>query len=360
MSKISPTNDQGASSILIGFDGFVDSVIHPVHRRLNKVRFTPISTLKAFAQKIASASHKNANIELVVAATHLGGNAPILATALAHLGYPSTLLGCCGFPTISSIFQPMEELGIHLLSFANPGATDAIECSDGKLLLGKMGEIQEISLEKAMQRIAPGLFERAIEKARLLAIVNWTMMPLVEEFFHYLLSFKAILTSNPRKQLFVDLADPAKRTKKDLLHCLKTLSTLNELIDVTLGLNWAESQQVASVLGCASFTPLQTSQDIASQLKLNTVVIHSSTEVAFSSGPFSTAIPVPYCKKPIRTTGAGDTFNAGYLAGLIQNDPIVRRLQKAIAASNIWIRTGSRPTQEACESFIEEHLLDIL
>ena len=350
-------DDDAVSRILIGFDGFVDTVIHPVLRRLSRDSFTQIPTLKALAQKIANASHKNANIELVVDSTYLGGNAPILSTALAHLGHPSTLIGCCGFPNITKVFKPLEELGIRLLSFASPGQTDAIECSDGKLLLGKMGEINDITLENAMERLSQNRFKSLLQNAEVLGAVNWTMMPLVQEFFCYLLSNKEILKSNPRKQLFVDLADPAKRTKKDLIHCLKTLTHLNDLVDVTLGLNRAESQQVASVLHFSSSSLLHTAQNIATLLKLHTVVIHSSSEAAICSGPFSTSIPVPYCKKPTRTTGAGDTFNAGYISGLVENDPIVRRLQKAIAASNIWIRTGLRPTQESSEAFITEHLL---
>jgi hypothetical protein len=243
------------------------------------------------------------------------------------------------------------------MSFANPGHTDAIECSDGKLLLGKMKELNTIYLEDVLQRLSPNLFKNCLKKAEILAVANWTMMPLVEEFLYYLLSNKEILDSTPKKQLFVDLADPAKRTKKDLIHCLKTLTKLNNLIEITLGLNMAESQQIASVLGFPSLSILQTAQNIATALKLNTIIIHSSSEAAICSGPFSTAIKIPHCKKPVRTTGAGDTFNAGYLSGLIQHDPIVRRLQKAIAASNVWIRTGLRPTQESTEAFITEQLL---
>jgi hypothetical protein len=347
---------EDASQVFVGFDGFVDAVIHPVHRRLSRSRFCQFPTLKAFAQKIAAASHKNANIELVVAATHLGGNAPILSTALAHLGYPSTLVGCCGYPILNDLFEPLERLKIRILSFANPGFTDAIECSDGKLLLGKMNGINELCLNDLLQRLSPSLFKASIEKAHIIAAVNWTMMPLVEEFFLYLLSNKKLLKASSRKQLFVDLADPAKRTKKDLHHCLKLLSMLNTFTDVTLGLNKAESQQVASALKLPASSILHNAENIAAALKIHTVIIHSSSETAVCSGPFSTSIHVPFCKKPVRTTGAGDTFNAGYISGLIEDDPIVRRLQKGIAASNVWIRTGLRPTMESAKAFIAEHL----
>jgi hypothetical protein len=111
------------------------------------------------------------------------------------------------------------------------------------------------------------------------------MMPLVGEFFRYLLSNKECISTSPKKQLFIDLADPAKRSKKDLAHCLKTLTKLSEFLDITLGLNKAESLQVASTLGFSSTSMLDAAQHIATQLNLPTVVIHSSSEVAISSKP---------------------------------------------------------------------------
>src|SRR5438128_2391834 len=73
-------NAIGARSALVGFDGFVDTIVTPVGlRRSSGDDFTPISTLTEFGQRIVAAAGKSTNIELYPRIDKLGGNGPIMA-----------------------------------------------------------------------------------------------------------------------------------------------------------------------------------------------------------------------------------------------------------------------------------------
>ena len=314
---------------------------------------------------ISAASSQSANIECVVKERSLGGNAPLLARALASLGIPGTLVGTCGFPTLNPLFQPLETMGIAVHSFAEPGLTDALEFTDGKLMLGKMGELNSLSLHEATGRLRHNLLESCVSQAECIATVNWTMMPLIQEFWEYLLKNPRLMVQAPRKSLFVDLSDPAKRPAKDLKGALSTLLELNAICDVILGLNRSESTQVLRALRQRPSDSLQKNADtIASVLHLSCVVIHTHSEVAVASlmdGKITShTLFVPICKKPVRSTGAGDTFNAGFIAGMLQHQTPLTCLKMAVASSSTFVRTGIPPTQHSVKSFLKNSRLTAL
>lgn len=66
---------------LVGIDGFVDKIVHPVDQRSGPGdQFTPIATIAEFGARISSAAGKSANIELAPVLEKLGGNGPIMAS----------------------------------------------------------------------------------------------------------------------------------------------------------------------------------------------------------------------------------------------------------------------------------------
>jgi hypothetical protein len=182
--------------VLIGFDGFIDTLLHCVDQRTGPHTFKRLATIPLFSKKVQQASHQSANIEVVTVEQTLGGNAPLLAQALLSLGVPSTLIGACGYPDIHPLFRPLQERGIALYSFAPPALTDALEFTDGKLLLGDMGLLNTITVEEAFRRLPSQRIPSLLAAAEMLVTVNWTMMPLVEQFWDYLLENSHLLCKN--------------------------------------------------------------------------------------------------------------------------------------------------------------------
>jgi hypothetical protein len=345
------------SRVLIGFDGFIDTLLHCVAQRHSPTSFKRLATIPEFSQKIQKAASQSANIECVVKDRTIGGNAPLLALAVSSLGHKGILLGTCGYPSKLPIFHPLETLGLTVYSFAEPGLTDAFEFTDGKLLFGKMGELNHLTLQEALARLPKNTISSLVRSIEILATVNWTMMPLVGEFWDYLLENRSLLKKGLRKSLFVDLADPAKRPVKDLKKALLTLKKLAPLCSVILGLNRSESTQVLHALkALPSASLVNNAKKILSLLNLSTVVIHTHPTVAAAwqhqGKIFTSSLSVPLCNNPVRSTGAGDTFNAGFISGLLQHLLPSECLKMAVAASGIFVRTGIEPTPQTMEEFL--------
>src|SRR5205085_2832581 len=73
-------------SAFVGFDGFVDEIIHAVNTRQTATEFTRLETISDFGARITEAAGRSTNIEVVRQNKKLGGNGPIMANALATLG----------------------------------------------------------------------------------------------------------------------------------------------------------------------------------------------------------------------------------------------------------------------------------
>ncbi len=120
--------------VVAGFDGFVDTILHAVSERRSATEYSRLLTLHAFSEKILAASGgRNTNIEMVQRLTKIGGNGPILANALAHFEIPVSYIGCLGSPELHPVFAEFAR-SIRTFSIAEPGYSDAIEFTDGKLI----------------------------------------------------------------------------------------------------------------------------------------------------------------------------------------------------------------------------------
>ena len=232
---------------LIGLDGFVDEIIHVVDKRASATEFQRMDTIAQFSLRTAEASGQSANIELVRVQRKLGGNGPIMANAMASLGFKVTYLGGVGYPEIHPVFQPMAKIAT-VISIAEPCNTDALEFLDGKLMLGKLTAIADINWATIQSRVGRNKLVAMVKSSRLIATVNWTMLTWMNEIWEHLIADIFPEVEMQGKMLFVDLADPEKRTVEDLLGAIKLLQKLQRHVQVVLGLNLKEAQQVSRAL----------------------------------------------------------------------------------------------------------------
>jgi hypothetical protein len=77
--------------VLVGFDGFVDTILHVVAQRETAAKYTRMTAMREFAAKIEEAAGQSANFEFVAQMVKLGGNGPIMANALGSYGTPNNL-----------------------------------------------------------------------------------------------------------------------------------------------------------------------------------------------------------------------------------------------------------------------------
>jgi hypothetical protein len=343
---------------LVGFDGFVDTIVTPVALRAGQGdNFTPIATIAEFGQRISAAAGKSTNLEFYPRMDKLGGNGPIMANALLAQGPGVTYIGALGKSSIHPVFADMAARA-EVVSLCDPAVTTAVEFTDGKLMLGMMRSLDEITPEQIAVVMGAGKYRAALGAADLIAVVNWTMIPnltavLVDLVQHVLPQVPV----KPGRIFFFDLADPEKRSAADLVYALETIAKFEQFGRVTLGLNLKEAQQVFTVLGFGVETETESglramADKIRTRLDLTTVVIHPKESAACATREGTAWVPGPYVAQPLITTGAGDHFNAGFSAAqLIGLDPTAC-LTAGVCTSGHYVRTARSPSAGDLETFL--------
>lgn len=350
--------DFRSTRALVGFDGFIDSILDLVDVRadMSPDGYRRIQTLEALAGRIGAASGKSTNIEGVVREKRWGGNGPLLAGGVARLGVRTTYIGAVAAeeahspPKRHPIFAPLGTLCDDVIAIAPPGRTDAMEFDDGKLMINHCTAVQGVTWERILEIVGLERLRETVGSSALFGIVNWSLMGGVNGIWRGLIDL--VLPSIPsRPRVFIDLSDPAKRTDDDLAAGLALLTEMNTLTPVTLGLNLAEAERLCIVWGIPA-VGLSLSERIVAMaeglrhaLRLACVVIHpregagaatSDGDVAWFEGPMT--------RTPRISTGAGDHFNAGFAAARVAGLSLEQSLATGTAVSGAYVRDGQAPT----------------
>ncbi len=335
------------SKVLVGFDGFVDNILHVVKSRESASKYTRLNTIKEFAERVSGAAGLSTNMEMVVQMCKLGGNGPIMANALGAYGSGVTYLGNLGKPTLHPVFADFAKTAeVH--SIAEPGYTDAIEFDDGKLMFGKHESLREVNWVNLLKHVPEKQLVKIFQRSNLIAMVNWTMLTQMKGIFQKVSSVIAPQLKGEKRLMFFDLADPAKRSSEDIAEVLKQIAKFEKHFRVILGLNLRESFQAGEVLGVRQ--PEETHAAVTAHavrlreiLGVHIVVIHPTQFAAAANAQGATFVEGPYTPKPKITTGAGDHFNAGFCTGCMLGLDLAQSLLLGVATSGFYVRTAKTP-----------------
>jgi len=352
-------------SMIIGLDGFVDEIIHVVDQRQDFNTFSRVQTIGALGERIQRAAGLSANIEFVVAQTKLGGNGPILSNALIEAGVKLTYVGALGKP-IHPVFQPMAGKSEKVYSLCDPGHTDALEFTDGKLMLGKITVLNELTWDNFKGALGtPAEIAAMIQEVNLFGMENWTMNPGMSAIWEGMVNeVFPLLGQKPddKKTIaFFDLADPEKRTKDDILLAMALISKFERKFQTILGLNEKELYEIAEVFGVTPAESLpadkrleQAARAVYDKLAIHCLVVHPTKEAVCCIGDRFSRVAGPYCPNPVLTTGAGDNFNAGFCLGQALGLTGEEALAVGVATSGYYVRNARSPKFGELQEFLGE------
>jgi len=332
----------------VGLDGFVDEIVHVVDTRQNAASYQRLPSIASLAERLAAAAGKSTNIELVNQLTKLGGNGPIMANALARLGLKVTYLGALGYPDRHPVFDDFAR-NAEVHSVAESGHTDALEFEDGKVMVSRTVQLNEITWPRIQERFGEKKFAAKFESSDLIAFVNWTMIPFMSDVWEALLVELCPRLSGPRRKMFFDLADPEKRTPQDIRRALELIVRFQVHFDVILGLNEKEACEVAESLGVSGIARdteglVTLARRLAERLPISTIVIHPVSYALAISGGAVDIVKGPYVASPKITTGAGDHFNAGFCLGKLLGFSNQTCLLCGVTTSGYYVSTGTSPS----------------
>lgn len=344
----------GSRPVIAGFDGFIDSIIHVVHKRRSGGDVDLFSTISQFGEAIQSVGGKSTNYELLVRQRLMGGNGPLMANALARFGHQIHYVGALGYPRINEVFKDFATSCSSVTSLAEPAYTDALEFDDGKLMLGKMSSLEQINrdvLDNALPRDAR---EQLVKDVSLVVFNNWTMIPGMNGIIE--LFMEDFQRWSVRPVAFFDLADPGKRDDEDVHQLLYMLKDMGRVVPVVLSLNQRESQIIAALLGKNHSREEDRARALCDALELACCVIHPLKGAAAADNQGNSLwVDGPYTSRPERTTGAGDHFNAGFMAGWLAQSDLKKCLKTGVYTSGYYVRNAKPPHRKQLNNFYQEY-----
>lgn len=378
---------------VVGFDGFVDFIVHMVDRRsdMSLRGYTRLRTISDFAARCAGAAGKSTNIEQILVEERFGGNGPLLAGALSGLGLGVTFIGAIARtapytgagsspvlpvmlngaseddeiaddPNIHPVFREMARRCDRVYPIGTPSWTDCLEFEDGKLMFNNTGDVQAITWERLVASVGVEQLRSEFAQASLIGIVNWSLLGGVPGIWRGLA--RDVLPSLPKadRTIFIDLSDPAKRSDEDIRRCIDDLRLLNSFVPVTLGLNLAEAERLSRVLSLPVLRDAPADvrgelvRDAASAIRaasgLACVVIHPRHGAAGDDGRSSAWFEGPYTRSPKLSTGAGDHFNAGFALGRTLALPVEQCLACGCALGGVYVRDAASPSRTRLAAFL--------
>lgn len=352
---------------LVGFDGFIDEVVHVVDKRYGPEEFDRVLTIAEYGKRISRGAGLSTNVEIVPIVKKLGGNGPIFALGLKKYGIGLTYIGCTGETAIEPVFCELAE-GSNVYGIADPGQTDAMEFEDGKIIRSKLTSLNKANWDSIVSRVGLGQFIHIMNESDLISFNNWTMLPYMSDIWKHILAevVPKMSVDLKGKTIFFDLADPEKRTKEDVLEALRLLKQFKAAgFKTALGLNRKEACEIAEIIGKEipdiRAVPLKSlTFYIAKYLAIDCLVIHPTECAACIADGQYYEVEGPFCPKPKLTTGAGDNFNAGFVFGYVNGLPPDLCLLFGTASSGFYVRNSrSADIGEIC-SFLRNWETGIL
>ena len=341
----------------VGFDGFVDNILHVVDKRESAEKYERMPTISRLAERIAGAAGKSTNVELVSQQVKLGGNGPIMANALVNLGLSVCYLGNLGHPELHPVFSDFAKRAeVH--SILDPGITDALEFNDGKIMLGRHEMLKRFNWQLIQERFGREKLAAKIGEAGFAAFVNWTHYASMNDIWGTILREICPGLSGPRRTLFFDLADPEKRTKEDIETALGLIAGFQKYFEVILGLNEKECSEIGEVLGLKmdEQSPeglAALGRKILERVSVGTLAVHPVTYAIAVNKDGAAIVEGPFTPKPLITTGAGDHFNAGFCFGRLLGLDNAMCVLTGVSTSGFYVRTAKSPTVDDLIGLLE-------
>lgn len=349
ISKYSSYIDSISGKILLGCDGFVDETYEIVEVRKSLTDYTAMKNLRMFGELLVERADGGVGLELVPKRRCEGGFAVNTARLAGVLGLNPVLPGLFGKNEIDPAFAEFKDT-CSLYSLGDPALTIALEFDDGKVLMSDLQAVSSLTWQDFEKFFGEKKLKEMFADVDILGLGYWSLTADFDNLFKGFM--KQYEAAKAPRRMFFDFADIKKKSSESFMASLKLIASFNEKIPMTLSLNEHEVFELFARTGVGR--PDNSPAAIASALTtarkkigFDELVVHTPEFAAASSAADGEAHAIQERQtKVVRSAGAGDSFNGGYLCASLADIPIKERLVIANAATAYFVTHAAAPTKE--------------
>jgi hypothetical protein len=357
MNKYADYIKNVSGKILLGCDGFVDEVYQLVQVRHSLDDFTPMDKLREFGELIVQRADGGVGLEMVHKRRCEGGFSINTGRVAGMFGLNPTLTGLFGSSETDPAFAVFEDI-CNLVSLGDPALTVALEFSDGKVLMSDLKTVANLTWEDFVAHFGADKLKEMFAGTDILGLGYWSLTPDFDNLFTGFVSqFEGI---TPPRRMFLDFADIKKKSPESFTKSLTLIKQFNATIPMTVSLNEHEVSELFSRVGIDSEgndpASIQSALTQAREkIGIDELVVHTPSFAAASSAEGGEALAIQETQtEVVRTAGAGDTFNGGYLCASLGDLPVKERLVIANAATAFFVTHAAPPSKDELLAQIEK------
>ncbi|MDR1771460.1 MAG: carbohydrate kinase family protein [Hungatella sp.] len=331
--------------VVAGFDGFVDTTVRPIAQTATASSEAKMfATIQEFGEFLVSKAGKSCSVELKVEPKSLGGNMPYFSLGAGSLGLDVTCIGMLGEGGRAE--DVFSALPCTLYPFAPPGESTCMEFQDGKVMLAPSCECSGDVWEQVM-KCTSGQANQMFSKADLIALVNWSELSfsqrLWQETYDHGLSKECC---NKGQFAFFDLCDISRKMPEEVEGVLRLIGMFATKRTTILSMNENEAVTIGKQLlgGCQDRAEI--AHEVRKRYGIDEVLIHTLKDSLLMSSRGIVRIPTDFVENPVKSTGAGDHFNAASCLGVLMGLCDEERVILANRVSSFYVRNGYSPRLE--------------
>lgn len=335
-----------SARVVLGFDGFLDRVREMVANRESPTSYQPIRTLKDVEERLHDSTQSNSSctFEWTRRTLRTGGHTVNVGRALRAQNYDLTLIGTFGQPPMEPFRE--EFPGAELVSIEEPGRTDAVEFDDGKLLLADTGGIPQLDWDTILDRVPVDRWVEHLDGADVLGMGYWSILPALPTILKGLLETVWPRCSSPPSTVLMDPADVRQVPGDRIQEGIHALREFSDRARVIVSANRTETRRLAALDDRddgRKDTPMNAARKARRALGVSVFVCHGMDGAVWVDPRQTAQIQTPTTREPELTTGAGDVFAAGLIAGQTQGLSPGASLILGSAMAGEFVREGRPP-----------------
>lgn len=357
----------------VAFDGFIDT-LQKVISRVDDNQVIYFNTIRDFADHLHQMDGKSGQVEWITNKVKMGGNAPIMASALGQLGIKTTCLGSMGFPEIDPLFKKNVNTSVNLVSATVPGKSTAIEFDNGKIILSDLSMFKTYDWNYIKAHVGLPTIKKFIESSKLVALVDWANLNEATSLWRGLLEDIIKLEGKKDRLYLFDLCDPSKKSSTQIKEALDLISQYSDYGSVTLGLNENEANKIWLALRNHPKDETEkikipdlrtTGYSIYSAMNIDTLLIHPlDRTLVFKNQKKLGKQSIVELKghlvtEPKIQTGAGDNLNAGFSFGLMAGFEIEYCMLLGMATAGAYVQNGISPDVSSIINYIDSWIASL-